>query len=153
TLTLTVTGENDAPVIQSGGGGAAAAYFVRSQDTAVTQVVATDVDYGDVVSYQITGGADAGRFAGNAGTGALSFAAKSNPVNKPFQVTVQASDGHGGLDSQSITVTVTADKIVGTNAADTFVFHAKFGAAEIVSFDVAHDFLQFDKGMFSADTA
>jgi hypothetical protein len=36
--------------------------------------------------------------------------------------------------------------------ADTFVFHPKFGANTITSFDLDHDFLQFDRGMFPSDT-
>jgi hypothetical protein len=37
--------------------------------------------------------------------------------------------------------------------SDTFVFHSKFGANTVQNFDLDHDFLQFDRGMFSADTA
>jgi hypothetical protein len=37
--------------------------------------------------------------------------------------------------------------------SDTFVFHPKFGANTVTNFDLDHDFLQFDSGMFAADTA
>ena len=66
---------------------------------------------------------------------------------------MQASDVNGGVDTQDITVNVTAAKMVGDAAADTFVFHAKFGSNEISNLDLDHDFLQFDHGMFSTDTA
>ena len=33
------------------------------------------------------------------------------------------------------------------------MFHDKFGANTVQHFDPAHDFLQFDRGMFAADTA
>src|SRR5205807_7159754 len=49
-----------------------------------------------------------------------------------------------------------ADKMAGDQAhllSDTFVFHDKFGANTVQNFDLDHDFLQFDRGMFGADTA
>jgi hypothetical protein len=153
TLTVTINGENDAPVIQSGGGGDAATYFVRVNESGITKVVATDVDHGDVSTFSIVGGADAGRFALDSATGELSFQARPNQPHEAYEVQVQVSDGHGGVDVQDITVNVTAAKMAGDPAADTFVFHSKFGSNEISNFDVNQDFLQFDRGMFSADTA
>jgi hypothetical protein len=153
TLTVTINGENDAPVIQSGGGGDAATYFVRVNESGITKVVATDVDHGDVSTFSIVGGADAGRFALDSSTGELSFQARPNQPHEAYEVQVQVSDGHGGVDVQDITVNVTAAKMAGDPAADTFVFHSKFGSNEISNFDVNQDFLQFDRGMFSADTA
>jgi VCBS repeat-containing protein len=52
-----------------------------------------------------------------------------------------------------LTVNVTAAMMVGDAAADTFVFHQKFGSNEVKGFDLDHDFLQFDRGMFAGDTA
>jgi Bacterial cadherin-like domain/Bacterial Ig domain len=155
-LTLTVNGANDAPVIVSGGGGDAATYFVRVNEQAITTVAATDVDVGDVDTFSIVGGADASRFSIDLHTGALSFISHPNQPNRSYAVQVAASDGHGGVDTQLITVNVTADKMNGDIAsavADTFVFHPKFGANTITHFDLNHDFLQFDSGMFSANTA
>ena len=155
-LTLTVIGENDPPVIVSGGGGDSATYFVRVNEQAITKVVATDVDVGDVDTFSIVGGADAFRFSIDANTGELVFNSHPNPPNKAYAVQVQASDGHGGTDVQNITVKVSADQMTGDAAhavADTFVFHPKFGANTVTNFDLDHDFLQFDKGMFAADTA
>src|SRR5262249_2349060 len=138
TLTLTVNGANDPPVIQSGGGGDAATYFVRVNNTEITTVTATDVDSTDVISFSIVGGADAARFIIDASTGELAFKPHSPPPNKSYVVQVQADDGNGGTDMQTITVNVSADKMDGDAAhavADTFVFHAGFGANIVSNFD------------------
>ena len=81
--------------------------------TAVTTVTATDPDAGDSVTYAIVAGADAARFAINAATGALAFAARPDfegPAdadhNNSYVVTVRASDGTL-FDDQTITVNVT----------------------------------------------
>jgi len=152
-----------APVIASGAAGDAATYFVRVNDKAITTLAATDVNLGDVISFSIIGGADANRF-GIDNNGVLFFKSQPNPPSHSYEVMIQASDGQGGLDTQDITINVTADKMKGDAAhsvSETFVFHPKFGANTISNFDIAgdstsplaHDFLQFDKGMFSADTA
>ena len=154
-LTLTVNGENDPPVIVSGGGGDSASYFVRVNEQSITTVVATDVDVGDVDTFSIVGGADAGRFSIDLNTGKLIFNSHPNPPNRSYTVQVQASDGHGGVDQQTITVNVSADKMNGDAAHaidETFVFHPKFGANTVTNFDLNNDFLQFDSGMFAADT-
>jgi hypothetical protein len=126
-------------------------------NTDITTIHATDVDNGDVVTYSIVGGADASSFVIDSNTGALAFASLPKQPHNTYEVQVQASDGHtGGVDVQLIAVTVAADKMSGDPAgaeSDTFVFHDKFGANAIESFDPAHDFLQFDGGMFAADTA
>ena len=143
-----------APVIVSGAGGDTATYFVRVNDKAITRLAATDVNLGDVISFSIVGGGDADRFGID--NGVLFFNSHPNPPNKSYVVQIQASDGQGGVDSQEITVNVTANKMNGDAAQsvpETFVFHPKFGANTISNFDLAQDFLQFDKGMFSADTA
>jgi hypothetical protein len=129
---------------------------VRVNEQEITKVVATDVDVGDIDTFSIIGGADAFRFSIDADTGELVFNSHPTPPNKSYSVQVQASDDHGGTDVQNITVNVSADKMVGDAAHvvnDTFVFHPKFGANEVRNFDLDHDFLQFDTGMFGADTA
>jgi hypothetical protein len=155
-LTLTLVGQNDAPVIESGGGGSAAIYWVRVQNTAITQVRATDVDTGDIIKYSIIGGADAPRFIIDDNVGTLAFSSLPQPPNRSYQVQVQASDGHpGGSDTQAITVNVAADKMAAdafNGITDTFVFHAKFGANTVSGFNLLQDVLQFDKGMFTSDT-
>ena len=72
---MSVTNVNDnAPVITSNGGGASASINVAENGTAVTTVTATDADCRcRSLTYAITGGADASRFAINASTGVLTF--------------------------------------------------------------------------------
>jgi VCBS repeat-containing protein len=105
---------NSAPVISSNGGGATANVTVAENSTVVTTVAATDADVGQTRSYSIVGGADAAKFTINSMTGALSFASIPNyesPTdsggNNVYDVTVQASDGHGGTATQAIAVTLT----------------------------------------------
>jgi hypothetical protein len=105
---------NNPPAITSNGGGNTAAVSVAENTTAVTTVKATDPDVGQTLSYSIFGGADASKFTINATTGALAFLTAPNfeaPTdaggNNVYDVTVRASDGHGGSDTQAIAVTVT----------------------------------------------
>ncbi len=77
-------------------------------------MTAADPNAGQAVSYAISGGADASKFTINADTGALFFVTAPNyeaPTDagrdNVYDVNVQASDGHGGVDSQAIAVTVT----------------------------------------------
>src|SRR5262245_5569305 len=115
TFSITVTPVNDAPVITSNGGGASAAISFGENGTAVTTVTATDVDVPpQTLSYSIVGGADAARFTINSSTGALAFTAAPNfeapadsGANNVYDVTVQVSDGNGGTDTQSVSITVT----------------------------------------------
>ena len=74
-LSVTVTPVNDNnPVITSNGGGATAAVNVAENATAVTTVTATDADLPvQTLSYSISGGADAAKFAINSSTGVLTF--------------------------------------------------------------------------------
>lgn len=153
TASVTVIGQNDAPVIQSGGGGNQASYWIRVHETAITTVHATDVDNGDIVTYSIIGGVDAGSFTIDSHTGGLVFSSLPKQPHNSYQVQVQADDGHtGGTDIQSITVNVAADKMSASAQSDTFVFHSQFGANTIGQFDPVKDFLQFDRGMFATDT-
>jgi hypothetical protein len=114
-LAVTVTNQNEAPAISSNGGGSTAAIAVSENTTAVTTVVATDVDAAATLSYAISGGVDASRFTINASTGALSFVTAPNVAtptdaggNNVYDVVVQVSDGFGGVDTQALAVTVTA---------------------------------------------
>src|SRR5439155_954985 len=115
-ISVTVTDVNDNPVITSNGGGATANVSVAENTTAVTTVTATDADLPvQTLSYTISGGADAAKFTINATTGALSFVSApdfENPTdagtNNVYDLTVQVSDGVGGMDTQAMSVTVTA---------------------------------------------
>ncbi|MGE0642509.1 MAG: tandem-95 repeat protein [Nitrospira sp.] len=113
TVTISVT-SNSAPTITSNSGGATAGISVAENTTSVTTVTATDANAGQTLSYSISGGADAAKFSINSSTGALSFASAPNyesPTdsggNNVYDVTVQVSDGQGGVDSQALSVTVT----------------------------------------------
>jgi hypothetical protein len=116
TFTINVTDVNEAaPRITSNGGGATALINIAENATAVTRVTASDADTRQTLAYSIVGGADAAKFTINSSTGALSFVSAPNyeaPTdsggNNIYDVTVQVSDGNGGVDSQAISVTVTA---------------------------------------------
>ena len=110
---VTVTDQNDAPVITSDGGGATAAINAAENQTAVTTVTYTDVDVpADAITYSLSG-ADAALFSIDAG-GVLTFVAApdfENPADFDadgvYDVTVTVDDNAGGIDSQAISVTVT----------------------------------------------
>jgi T1SS-143 domain-containing protein len=148
-VTAKVVATNDAPVITSNDGGEAASVTIDENTTAVTAVTSTDIDGGaPVYSILNTADTDFAKFQIDASTGALSFVSApdfENPQDvggtagdNVYVVDVQVSDGHGGVDTQSISVTVAdvqevatdihlADlaasgdgfKIIGQNAADS----------------------------------
>jgi len=117
-IAVTVTdvneGGNSPPVITSDAGGPTASVSAAENQTAVTDVDASDPDVGDTLDYSITGGLDMTSFTIVPSTGVLNFLNAPNfelPTdtggNNVYDVTVQVSDGHGGLDSQALAVTVT----------------------------------------------
>ena len=126
TTMINMTTSNTAPVITSNSGGATAGINVAENTTAVTTVFATDADL-DTLTYSISGGADAVLFSIDANTGVLTFNSAPNfeaptdaDSNNVYEVTVQASDGNGGTDTQAISVTVTdALELVVTNTNAT----------------------------------
>ncbi|WP_211209409.1 beta strand repeat-containing protein [Thiofilum flexile] len=104
---------NTAPVITSDGGGATAALAVDENQTAVTTVTATDAD-SDVLTYSITGGADAALFTIDATTGVLTFITApdfESPTdadsNNVYEVQVTVDDSRGGTTVQDLAITVT----------------------------------------------
>ena len=107
------------PAITSNGGGATAAVSVPENTTAVTTVTATDPDPGTTLTYAISGGADAAKFAINNATGVLTFVTPpdfENPASAAgtnvYQVTVQASDGFFAA-TQAIAVTINPEPAIG----------------------------------------
>ena len=116
TVNINVTGGNTAPTITSNGGGSTAALNVAENTTAVTTVTATDSDLpAQTLMYSISGGADQTLFSIDSGSGVLTFASAPDfetptdaNTDNVYEVTVLASDGQGGTDTQDISVTVTA---------------------------------------------
>ena len=107
-VVVTVTNVNEAPVITS-----AATTAVAENQTAVLSVVTSDPE-GDLSTFSIVGGADAAKFSIDANTGALRFIVGPNfeaPADangdNVYAVQVRANDSHGGLATQSLSVTVT----------------------------------------------
>ncbi|MGL4727313.1 MAG: beta strand repeat-containing protein, partial [Bosea sp. (in: a-proteobacteria)] len=111
TIAVTVTDVNEAPIISSNGGGALAIIGVSENATSVTTVVASDPEAG-VVTYSISGGADAAKFSINASTGVLQFISAPDfdvpgdaGGDNVYDVIVSASDGVSA-DTQNISVAV-----------------------------------------------
>ncbi len=107
------TPDNVAPTITSDGGGNSASLFAAENQLAVTTVVATDPDAGQTLTYAITGGGDSSLFAIDGGSGALAFLTAPNfeaPADangdNVYEVIVGVIDGHGGSDSQALSVSV-----------------------------------------------
>ena len=110
-LTVDYTASNQDPTITSDGGGSTASINVAENNTTVTTVTASDGD-GDTPTFTITGGADQGLFSVDFNSGVLTFDTAPDfeaPVggDNSYEVIVTASDGNGGTDDQTITVTVT----------------------------------------------
>src|SRR5262249_21990672 len=84
---------------------------VPAGTTAVLTVTSLDPD-DDRVIYSIIGGANASLFSIDPTTGALTFKTAptydgNTPANNTYVVEIKADDNKGGVDSQTITITVT----------------------------------------------
>jgi Ca2+-binding RTX toxin-like protein len=108
----TVSLINEAPIIISEGGTDASALTVAENSDFVTVVTATDANLLDVLSYSISGGADAALFTIDATNGVLSFNQAPNfeattdvGGNNVYNVIVQVSDGQA-VDTQALAVTI-----------------------------------------------
>ncbi|AUW42688.1 Ig-like domain-containing protein [Rhizobium leguminosarum] len=102
---------NSAPAIE---GGDAVALGVGENQTTVATITASDPDAGDALAFSINGGSDAAKFEVDVATGALRFVSAPDfetPADSDgdnvYEVTVQVSDGLGGVDTQSVAVTIT----------------------------------------------
>ena len=111
-IAVTVSNVNEAPTITSNGGGASASITINENSTAVTTVIGSDPDAATVLTYSISGGADAAKFTINASTGVLSFISAPNfeaptdvGANNVYDVIVRTSDG-SLTATQAIAVTV-----------------------------------------------
>jgi len=99
---------NTPPEITSGGGGDEAFYTLPENSVAAAALTATDAE-GHTLAWSISGGADAGRFAIDEASGALSFVTPADwearndaDRNGIYEVAVTVSDGFGGSDSQAL---------------------------------------------------
>lgn len=127
---------NEAPEITSNGGGASATRNLAENTTAVTTVLAVDVDEDSELTYSISGGADAGFFTINAESGVLRFISapdfenrRDAGSNNTYIVQVTASDGELS-DTQTLTVTVTN---VAENAAPQITSNGGGATASVES--------------------
>ena len=108
---------NHPPAITSDLGGATASVsFAETTPitTPVTTVTASDPDADPSKTFTLVVGGDSAKFNINPTSGALRFVSApdfENPTDTDhdnhYEVTVQVSDGKGGIDTQAITVTVT----------------------------------------------
>ncbi|MCC6707431.1 MAG: cadherin repeat domain-containing protein, partial [Gammaproteobacteria bacterium] len=168
-IAVTVTGVNDAsPLFTS----ATTANFAENAVGTILTVQASDADLpAQTLTYSISGGADAARFAINAASGALSFVSAPNAeaptdagANNIYDVQVTASDG-ARTTNQSIAVTVTGvndNAPVITSAATTNFAENGIGTVIDVNAtdaDVPADTLTFsisggvDAALFAIDGA
>ncbi|MEE3099065.1 MAG: cadherin-like domain-containing protein, partial [Pseudomonadota bacterium] len=88
--------------------------------TFVVDLNAADPE-GDVLSYAVTGGADAAKFVVDPDTGALSFVTAptlgggSAAGDNQYRVEVTVSDGHGGSETRAIEIDVDDKELLGVN--------------------------------------
>jgi VCBS repeat-containing protein len=159
TVTIDITGVNDAPEITSG-----AAFAMAEGGLAVGTVTAQDVDLSDTLIFAVDAGGDGALFDIDAATGALSFlaapdhgAAGDAGADNVYDLTVSVFDGAATV-RQAIAVTVTdvirggaagevlrggsgadqirsgggpLDQAYGGAGADTFVFENIVGARDV----------------------
>ncbi|MDP1929797.1 MAG: DUF4347 domain-containing protein [Thiobacillus sp.] len=117
TLTITITGSNDAPVITSGG-----THVVVGESPATIPVAASDME-SDTLGFSISGGADAAWFTIDSSSGLLSLnfvpdyeIPKDANLDNLYEVTVTVSDGNGGAHTLAVQLVV-ADKVESVAAA------------------------------------
>ena len=131
-LTLNSAPIATAPVITSNGGQDTASLSVSENQSAITQITATDADANSVLTFSINGGVDANLFSIDNKTGSLLFKTSpdfENPsdTNKDnaYEVSVQVSDG-SLTDTQNLKINVSniLSEIYGSSNQDVL-----FGSA------------------------
>ena len=153
-ITVIVTNSNELPIITSG-----AAPSTLENTTTVTTVTATDADAGDVPTFTISGGIDAGFFSIDNATGALTFNAAPNfeapadsGANNVYDLQVTATDGSGGTTVQNISVTVTDANEAPTIIGQNFEVSADSPNGSIIGQAVSSDFDTADTLSYSITT-
>ncbi len=139
-VTINVTAENDAPVVED----QTFTIAENSVDTTVVDTVAATDAESDTLTYSITGGTGSTAFSINSANGALSVAAQAQldyETTTTFGVTVQvADDGTGTLtDSATITVNLTDVNEAPVVAAQTFTIAENTANSTAVDTVVATD--------------
>ncbi|MFN7307498.1 MAG: FG-GAP-like repeat-containing protein, partial [Alphaproteobacteria bacterium] len=140
-ITVSVTAENDAPSVTSGG----TASFAENGTGTAYQAVGSDPDAGTTLSWTL-GGADAALFNINATTGAVTFKAAPNfeaPTdaggNNVYNIIVTASDGTLST-SQNVAITVTnvaeIGSLTGFAPSVTFAENAANATPQLIDGDV-----------------
>lgn len=150
-IAVTVTNLNDAPpVITSNGGGTTATIPVLVGATTVTTVKATDADYGDVLTYSISGGANAGLFDINPSSGALTF--KTAAVGGSYEVIVTVTDANNPAhtDTQTLTVNVSATD---TSAPSVVITSSDANLSAGESCTISFQFSELVQGFTIGDVA
>ncbi|MDD3311184.1 tandem-95 repeat protein, partial [Pseudodesulfovibrio sp.] len=145
TLTITVTGTNDAPEVLAASTGAVA------EDASYSGSVAgdvADIDAADTLTYALTGDAPTGLTMNADGTytfDASSYDTLAAGQTQEITATYTVSDGHEGVAANTLTITVT-----GTNDAPEVLAASTGAVAEDASYSgsVAGDVADID----AADT-
>ncbi|WP_339982128.1 Ig-like domain-containing protein [Gymnodinialimonas ulvae] len=111
-------------------------FSIAENSIAVGVIAATDAD-GDDLSYTIAGGADAAVFEIDETSGALRFATSPDfetpgdaGGDNVYNLNVSVSDGEGGSDAASVSVSVTDVNEQGGNTDPVFVSPTSFSVAE-----------------------
>ena len=170
-ITVAVENVNESPVIISDGGGTSAALQRPENGTAVTTVVASDVE-GDPIRYSILGGPDADLFAIDETTGVLTFVTAPDyeaPLDSAsdnfYTVMVSASDGTSStFQSIQIMVTnvnegVTITSLGGVESAAVSVAENQTAVTTVSASDLDGDTVSYaiaggpDAALFAIDSA
>ena len=138
-LVITVTNNNDAPVITSGG-----SYSITENVTVIGNVDVTDSDAGDTLEYTLSG--DDADLMTISSAGALAFISPpdfenptdaSTPPDNIYEAEVTVTDGTAQA-SQAINVTVT-DLDEGTPAAGIFISEYAEGSSNNKYLEIANN--------------
>ncbi|APG86641.1 alkaline phosphatase (plasmid) [Sinorhizobium americanum CCGM7] len=156
--------------ITSDGGGATASRTVAENSNQVTTVAAIGGQVGGTLAYSIAGGADQDDFQIDETSGVLRFAASPDfeaPADldgdNVYEVVVQASDGQGGVDTQTITVNVSntndTTPVFSSGASADFAENASGAVYTAAAADednlgpLTYSVSGVDAGLFDIDTA
>jgi len=132
-LTITVTGVNDAPVLDPASG---TVEEHAASGTSVTTVTSSDVE-GNIVTYSITAGNTGGAFAIDSSSGEITVASPAAvdfETTPSFTLTVQGTDDGTPDQTDTVDVVITVTDVNEPPVVDTATFNASESA--IVGQDV-----------------